>query len=110
MGRIYNSTTNLVAEEGEHFVKALTSGTTTLVKSGNGTLYGILVSSHTSGTIEVRDGLTLATGDVKFGTITLTADASITTRDRMVYFGGARFSTGILIYCAGTTVASALYR
>jgi hypothetical protein len=109
MGRIYNSTTNLVAEEGEHFVKALTSGTTTLVKSGNGTLYGILVSSHTSGTIEVRDGLTLATGDVKFGTIALIADASA-QHDRIVYYGGARFSTGILVYCAGTTVAQALYR
>jgi len=107
---IYDSTTNLSADTGEHFVKALTSGTTTLVKSGNGTLYGILVSSHTSGTIEVRDGLTLAAGNVKFGTIALIADASVTTNDRMIYFGGARFSTGILVYCAGTTVAQALYR
>jgi hypothetical protein len=110
MGRIYNSTTNLVAEEGEYFTKALTSGTTTLVKSGNGTLYGILVSSHTSGTIEVRDGLTLATGDIKFGTIALTADASLTSHDRIVHYGGARFSTGIFVYCAGTTNAVALYR
>lgn len=110
MGIIYNSTTNLSADTGEHFVKALTSATTTLVKSGNGTLYGILVSSHTSGTIEVRDGLTLATGDVKFGTITLIADASKLSDDRMIYFGGARFNTGIFVYCGGTTVAQALYR
>lgn len=107
---IYDSATNLSADTGEHFVKTLTSGTTTLVKSGAGTLYGILVSSHTSGTIEVRDGTALATGDVKFGTITLIADASVTSHDRMIYFGGARFSTGIFVYCAGTTVATALYR
>jgi hypothetical protein len=107
---IYDSTTNLSADTGENFVKALTSATTTLVKSGNGTLCGILVSSHTSGTIEVRDGLTLAASDVKFGTITLIADASKVSDDRMIYFGNARFSTGILIYCAGTTVAQALYR
>jgi hypothetical protein len=110
MGKIYNSTANLVADDGEYFTKALTSATTTLVKSGNGTLYGILVSSHTSGTIEVRDGLTLATGSLKFGTITLTADASVTTHDRMIYFGGARFSTGIFVYCGGTTDAVALFR
>lgn len=110
MGKVYNSTTNLVADDGESFIAPLTSGTTTLVKSGNGTLNGIFVSSHTSGTIEIRDGLTLAASDVKFGTITLIADASLTGNDRLISFAGARFSTGILIYCAGTTVATALYK
>lgn len=106
----YDSTTNLTADIGESFVKTLTSGTWNLVKSGEGTLVGILVSSHTSGTIEVRDGKTFTGAGLVFGTLTLVADASNTSLNRLISFGGAKFGSGIMVYLGGTTVATALYR
>lgn len=100
---VFDSTQNLTAKDTESFVTNITTATATLVKSGNCTLNGIVVNSHSSGTVEIRDGLTNA-GNLKFGTITLGAS------ERFIDFRGARFSTGMVVSTGGTVDISVLYR
>jgi len=70
--------------------------TTTLVKSGAGVLYKIVVNKQGSAdTITIYDALT-ATG-------TPLASISDTTKAPQYDFGGIKFSTGLTIVTGGTT-------
>ncbi len=109
MAAVNNATLGLVADSEESFVANITSATLTLVKAGNATLNGIIINSHSSGTVTIYDhNVNTYVGAVKFGTMTLSTIA--TTGERFITFFGARFSTGILVYCTGTVDISVMYR
>jgi hypothetical protein len=68
----------------------------TLVRTGGGTLYGYIVSSHTSGTIKAWDS-TAANFDVIHDTWTLAAGPQVITFPK-----GIDFYTGLFIDVGGT--------
>jgi len=108
MTTVDNATLGLVAGDGESFIYRATTATAHVIKTGNVTLNGIVVASHTSGTIEIRDGATFAAGTLKFGTMTLSAVA--TTGERFIPFYGARFKDGLVVSVGGTADISVLYK
>lgn len=67
----------------------------TLIKTGPGNVQGIVVNSHTSGTIKLWDALS-ATGLVLFNTITLAAG------ERFIPLYGAKFTVGLFVDIGGT--------
>ena len=67
-----------------------------LVVTGAGELIGIIINSHTSGTIKIWDSLT-ATGSVVCETITLAAG------ERWIPLFGASFGTGCYVTIGGTS-------
>lgn len=72
--------------------------TSQLVKTGEGILLGIFVSSSSSGTLKAWDGLT-ATGTVLFDTTgTITAPAYLPVN--MAFSKGLYLTTGGTISCA----------
>lgn len=77
----------------------------TLVKTGTGVIDGIIVNSHTSGTIRLSDAVS-ATTPYMGGTITL---ATSGTYDRWIPFFGAKFTTGLYITCGGTVDLTVVY-
>lgn len=77
----------------------------TLIATGNGTLVGIIVSFHTSGTIKFWDNTSGAT-TVLVNTITL---ATSGTYDRTIPFYGIKFMTGLYITTTGTVDAVVAY-
>lgn len=106
---VNNSTLGLTADNGESFIANLTTATVFLIKSGNSTLNGIVINSHSSGTVTIFDhNARNYAGTVKFGTMTFSAVA--TTGERFIPFFGARFSTGIVAYCTGTVDITVLYK
>ena len=70
-----------------------------LVHTGVGRIYGIVVNSHTSGTIRVLDSLVNGSGRVIFNTTTLATGPQI-----LRYPKGANFYTGLYVDIANTTV------
>ena len=74
----------------------------TLIKTGAGIAVGLVVNSHTSGTIKIWDALS-ATGTVLFDTITLAAGPQ--------YFNlfGAKFTTGMYVDIGGTISLTVIY-
>ena len=108
MTTVDNSTLGLVADDGESFIYRATTATAHVIKTGNTTLNGIIIGSHTSGTIEIRDGTNFVAGALKFGTMTLSAIA--TTGERFIPFFGARFKDGLVVSCGGTVDVSVLYK
>lgn len=104
MSTIDNTTLGIVASDGESFYARLTAVTAYVLKTGNATLNGIVVNSHTSGTIEIRNGTNYLTGTVAFGTITLAAG------DRFIPFFGARFPAGLIVSCGGTIDITVMYK
>lgn len=98
----YSSTKNLTAQDNEYFYANLSAGTA-LVKSGNGSLGGITINSHTNGTIEIRDGLTAA-GSLIFGTMTFA------TAERNIELRGTRFGTGCFVTVGGTADITIQYK
>ena len=105
MGVVNNSTLGLVADDGESFIfRTATSSTAYVIKTGNAALNGIIVNSHTSGTIEIRDGAAFVGATLKFGTITLAAG------ERYIPFFGARFSSGLVVSLGGTIDVTVLYK
>lgn len=105
MTTVDNATLGLVAGDGESFVfRTATSSTAHVVKTGNTTLNGIIVNSHTSGTIEIRDGAAYVGGTLKFGTITLAAGPNF------INFFGTRFASGLVVSLGGTIDVSVLYK
>ena len=104
MSLVHDSTLNLTADVGESFVKNLTTATAHVVKTGNVTLNGIVVNSHTSGTIEIRDGTAFVGGTLKYGTLTLAVG------ERYISFFGARFSTGLIVSVGGTADITVHYK
>lgn len=77
-----------------------------LVKTGKGRLHGIIINSHTSGTVKVWDNTSAAT-TVLCNTITFSAVA--TTGERFIPFFGATFNTGLYITVGGTADITVLY-
>jgi hypothetical protein len=66
-----------------------------LIETGQGTLQGIIINSHTNGTIAFKDALTNTT-PVIINTITLGAT------ERWIPFFGAKFTTGLYLVLGGT--------
>lgn len=68
----------------------------TLIKTGSGTLYGFIVNSHTSGTLKLWDN-TSAAGSVICNTITFAAGPNFITLPV-----GVSFYTGLYATIGGT--------
>jgi len=73
-----------------------------LVKTGSGVVMGVIINSHTSGTLKFWDNTSAAT-TVLFNTITLGAT------ERWVPLLGAKFLTGLYITTGGTIDATVVY-
>lgn len=73
-----------------------------LVETGQGTLQGVIVNSHSSGTLKFWDSLTAANG-VIFSTITLAAG------ERWIPLFGAHFSIGCFLTIGGTADVTVIY-
>lgn len=91
---IYNTSRNLTAGQEEYFFSNLSAGTAQ-IKTGEGTLGGIIINSHTSGAIALYDGTTVASS-VMHGTITFASG------ERSIDFGGERFKNGLFVNVGGT--------
>lgn len=74
----------------------------TLIKSGPGNLQGIVVNSHTNGTIKFWDALT-ATGTVIFNTITFAAGPGFYP------LFGAKFTVGCFADISATIDCTIIY-
>lgn len=83
--------------------KYLNGTTSQAIKSAAGTLYGIVVNSHTSGTIKLWDN-TAGSGTVLLNTITLTAGPNFIN-----FPSGISFNTGLFITVGGTIDYTILY-
>lgn len=66
-----------------------------LIETGPGTLQGVVINSHTAGTLKFWDSLTAA-NTVIFNTITLAVG------ERWVPLFGAKFTTGCFLTIGGT--------
>lgn len=75
------------------------------VKSAAGTLYGIVVNSHTSGTLKLWDN-TSAAGTVIFNTITFAAGSGI----QLNFAQGISFNTGLYATIGGTADITLLWK
>lgn len=80
----------------------LTAGTA-LLKTGAGKLDGVVINSHSSGTLLIHDGLTAA-GSLIHGTITLASG------ERAIDFGGVIFNTGLFVTVGGTCNCTIRFR
>ena len=90
---------NLLAIPTVRFLNTTSSG---LVKNENGTIHGVIVNSHTSGTIKFSNGTT-AVNDI-MGTYTFPSGSQV------VNFGnGLVCSTGIFVTIGGTANVTILY-
>ena len=70
-----------------------------LVSTGVGVWNGIVINSHSSGTIKVIDGLTAGSGRIILNTYTLPSGSQVIS-----FPNGAAYTTGLFIDTAGTTV------
>lgn len=73
-----------------------------LIETGPGTLQGVVVNSHASGTLKFWDNTSAAT-TVIFNTITLGA------AERWIPFFGAKFTVGCFLTIGGTADVTVLY-
>lgn len=73
-----------------------------LVKTGTGNLQGIIVNSHSSGTLQLSDAIT-STTPLMFNTITLGA------AERWIPLFGAKFTTGLYVTLGGTADFTIIY-
>jgi len=83
--------------------KYLNGTTSQAIKSGAGTLYGVMVNSHTSGTLKVWDN-TAGSGTVLLNTITFNAGPQL-----LSFPQGISFNTGLFFTVGGTIDYTALY-
>lgn len=83
--------------------KYLNGTTSQAVKSSAGTLYGIIVNSHTSGTIKLWDN-TSAASTVLMNTFTVPSGSQVYTFPQ-----GISFNTGLFITVGGTIDYTILY-
>lgn len=81
----------------------LNTAASALIKTGAGQLYGIIVNSHTSGTLKLWDN-TAASGTVLCNTITFAVG------ERWIPLMGATFGTGLYATIGGTADLTILYR
>lgn len=75
-----------------------------LIKTGGGTLYGVIVNSHTSGTLKLWDALT-ATGSVIQNTYTFPAGSQTINFPQ-----GISFYTGLFATIGGTADITILWK
>jgi hypothetical protein len=73
-----------------------------LIKTGTGNLQGVIVNSHSSGTLKFWDNTSGAT-TVIFNTITLAAG------ERWIPLFGAKFTTGCYLTVGGTADVTVVY-
>lgn len=85
-------------------VKYLNGTTSQAVKSAPGALYGVMVNSHTSGTIKLWDNTSAAT-TVLLNTITFAAGPQL-----LSFPQGVSFNTGLFITVGGTIDYTVLYQ
>ena len=74
-----------------------------LIKTGVGELKGIVINSHSSGTLKFWDNTSAAT-TVIFNTITLAAG------ERQIDLGDIAFNTGLYLTIGGTADVTVVYR
>lgn len=84
--------------------KYLNGTTSQSVKTGQGTLFGIYVNSHTGGTIKLWDN-TAGSGTVILNTITLAAGPQLIQLPAV----GVSFYTGLYITVGGTIDYTVIY-
>lgn len=84
--------------------KYLNGTTSQAIKSAAGTLYGIVVNSHSSGTLKLWDN-TSAAGTVVFNTITFAAGPNF-----IPFPQGISFNTGLFATVGGTIDYTILYK
>ena len=83
--------------------KYLNGTTSQAIKSSAGTLYGIVVNSHTSGTLKLWDN-TAGSGTVLLNTITFAAGPQFIS-----FPAGISFNTGLFATVGGTIDYTILY-
>lgn len=74
-----------------------------LVKTGRGTVYGIIVNSHTSGTLKLWDNTSAAT-TVICNTITLAAGPQV-----LSFPVGIKFGIGLYLTIGGTADVTVIW-
>lgn len=84
-------------------VKYLNGTTSQAVKSSKGSFYGVIVNSHTSGTLKFWDN-TSGSGTVLLNTFTFPAGSGMYTFPR-----GISFNTGLFATVGGTIDYTILY-
>jgi hypothetical protein len=84
--------------------KYLNGTTSQAIKSAAGTFYGVVVNSHSSGTLKVWDN-TAGSGTVLLNTITFAAGSGIV----LSFPQGISFNTGLFFTVGGTIDYTALY-
>lgn len=85
-------------------VKYLNGTASQAVKSAAGTFYGIIVNSHTSGTLKFWDN-TAGSGTVLMNTFTFAAGSGMYTFPK-----GVSFNTGLFATVGGTIDYTILYK
>lgn len=75
-----------------------------VVKGAPGKLAGILINSHSSGTLKLWDNATAASGTALGGTITLAVG------ERSISFLNTQFLNGLFITIGGTADITVMYR
>lgn len=83
--------------------KYLNGTTSQAIATGNGTLFGIVVNSHTSGTLKLWDN-TAGSGTVILNTITFAAGPGV-----YMFPPGISFYTGLFATVGGTIDYTILY-
>lgn len=73
------------------------------IKAGSGTVYGVIVNSHTAGTMKLWDALT-ATGTVIVNTFTFAAGSGVYTFPQAI-----NFNTGLFFTLGGTADVTFLF-
>ena len=98
----YNSANNVSLESNEFAYVNLTAGTA-IVKSGRGVLGNIIINSHSSGTLKIRDGLNGVAG-------LICNTMSFTVGERIVQLNGLVFGTGCYVEIGGTADLTIQYK
>lgn len=89
--------------EAQHdYGKYVNLSASALIETGPGTLQGVVINSHSSGTLKFWDNTSAAT-TVIFNTITLASG------ERWIPFFGAKFTTGLYLTIGGTADVTVIY-
>jgi hypothetical protein len=94
-------TNDVMKVEQQMSYQAISTATTTTVKSGSGLLHSIIVTGGTAGTIVIYDNTS--------GSGTKIADFD-STNALETYVFNAKFTTGLTIVTGGATKLTAVYR
>lgn len=84
-------------------VKYLNGTTSQVIKTGSGGFYGVIVNSHTNGTLKLWDN-TSASGTVVMNTFTFPTGSGV-----YLFSAGISFNTGLFATVGGTLDYTILY-